>query len=138
MERQLAVKIPGCPAGQQPSLFGASPSGAFVAAGNANGDIYVYDTVSGERMCHCKVRGDWPMCGIRPWRTRPVGQFVEYSPDRVPEEESHCKVTLGLHAAIKPLLSRSTTEEFNSPPKYSQGGSGLVTWPYMRTWGESM
>eukprot|EP00976_Prorocentrum_cordatum_P041058 833385-Prorocentrum_minimum.AAC.1 len=33
-----------------------------------------------------------------------------------------CQATppLGLHAAIKPLLSRSTTEEleFNSPPKY--------------------
>mmetsp|Transcript_21529 Transcript_21529/g.47227 ORF Transcript_21529/g.47227 Transcript_21529/m.47227 type:complete len:395 (-) Transcript_21529:329-1513(-) len=54
MERQLALKVPGCPPGQQPSLFGASPSGAFLAAGNANGDLYVYDTDSGERLCHCK------------------------------------------------------------------------------------
>eukprot|EP00959_Pyramimonas_sp_CCMP1952_P107591 2249355-Pyramimonas_sp.AAC.2 len=27
---------------------------------------------------------------------------------------------VGLHAAIKPLLSRSTTEKVNSPPKYSR------------------
>eukprot|EP00976_Prorocentrum_cordatum_P044444 899340-Prorocentrum_minimum.AAC.1 len=27
---------------------------------------------------------------------------------------------LGLHAAVKPLLSRSSAEEFNAPPEYSQ------------------
>lgn len=56
MERQLAVKIPGCPPGSLPSLFGFNKSAAFLAAGNANGDVYVFDAQSGERMAHMKVR----------------------------------------------------------------------------------
>eukprot|EP00959_Pyramimonas_sp_CCMP1952_P148469 3106407-Pyramimonas_sp.AAC.1 len=28
-------------------------------------------------------RGDWPMCGICPSRTRPIGRFVECSPQRI-------------------------------------------------------
>mmetsp|Transcript_4246 Transcript_4246/g.7218 ORF Transcript_4246/g.7218 Transcript_4246/m.7218 type:complete len:389 (-) Transcript_4246:20-1186(-) len=54
MERQLAVKIPGCPPGSLPSLFGFNKSAAFLAAGNANGDVYVFDAQSGERMAHMK------------------------------------------------------------------------------------
>eukprot|EP00959_Pyramimonas_sp_CCMP1952_P390499 8183176-Pyramimonas_sp.AAC.1 len=35
------------------------------------------------------------------------------------ESEGDCRRQVGLHAAIKPLLSRTTTGELlNSPPKY--------------------
>ena len=34
------------------------------------------------------------------------------------DEEQVTTSLLGLHTDVKPLLSRSTTGEFNSPPKY--------------------
>jgi WD40 repeat protein len=54
-ERVVAIKVPGCPPGCEPSLFGMTPSGDFLVAGNASGDTFVYDAATGTRVVQLKV-----------------------------------------------------------------------------------
>lgn len=47
--------------------FGATADGAFLCAGNSSGDVYVFDTSSGAKVCHCaaiKVSGAVRACGL--------------------------------------------------------------------------
>eukprot|EP00959_Pyramimonas_sp_CCMP1952_P232319 4854949-Pyramimonas_sp.AAC.1 len=61
----------------------------------------------------CEGRGHMPAGGLG-------GVVAAAAGGEVPPR-AHPRV--GLHTAIRPLLSRSTTGEFNSPPKFSPRGS---------------
>ena len=61
-ERAVAIKVPGCPPGCEPSLFGVTPSGDFLVAGNSSGDTFVYDAATGSRITQLKARTRLPTC----------------------------------------------------------------------------
>eukprot|EP00239_Pterosperma_sp_CCMP1384_P006384 CAMPEP_0197855820 /NCGR_PEP_ID=MMETSP1438-20131217/27333_1 /TAXON_ID=1461541 /ORGANISM="Pterosperma sp., Strain CCMP1384" /LENGTH=229 /DNA_ID=CAMNT_0043471061 /DNA_START=101 /DNA_END=790 /DNA_ORIENTATION=+ len=54
-ERVHALKVPGCPPTSEPSTFGVTTAGDYLAAGNQAGDVFVYHIgKDGSRVATCK------------------------------------------------------------------------------------
>mmetsp|Transcript_6626 Transcript_6626/g.8993 ORF Transcript_6626/g.8993 Transcript_6626/m.8993 type:complete len:128 (+) Transcript_6626:1-384(+) len=102
----VIIKVPYCGGTNIRSLFGFTPSGDFLVAGNAAGDLYVFDSFTGGKVCtlkHEKVSAPVRACAITDdcshvlavygsgfvWRYEFIPPQIDFNEDKVPDDPKH-------------------------------------------------